>query len=246
MQRGGYVKLWRKTLDSGLLGHPFAFTLFGYLLLSCVREKWRYTTRYAVIDLEPGEWIIGRKRLSKELGMSEQNLRTALRLLADMKILTIKSTNEYSTIRLINYAKYQAMQNDLTNDLTNSQPTANQQLTTKKEVREVREVEEKNISDFDQFWAIWPNKTGKQPAEKEWERLTAEERTSALKAIPVHISERAKLKSASKFVPDWRHPRTWLHQRAWEDQFQQSREDSNKIDADLVRHLGLGSFIKRV
>ena len=32
MERG-FVKLWRRTLDSGILQHPTAWQVFGYLLL---------------------------------------------------------------------------------------------------------------------------------------------------------------------------------------------------------------------
>lgn len=173
MQRKGFIKLWRKTLYNGILGHPFATALFVYLILSCVRERYNYTTRSKVVILEPGEWIIGRIGLSKELGMSEQNLRTALKLLAKMKILTIESTSEYSLIRLVNYKKYQDMTSDLTSELTSIQPAPNQRLTTKKEVLEVREEYSSVFESV--LWKPYParkgKKQGKKPAYRLWLKL---------------------------------------------------------------------------
>lgn len=135
-ERKGYIKLWRKTLYNGILGHPFATALFIYLLLSCVRERYNFKTRSKIVVLEPGEWIIGRISLSKELGMSEQNLRTAIGVLKKMKILTIESTNEFSLIRLVNYKKYQEMKTDLTSKLTSASPAPNHKERSIKKYKE--------------------------------------------------------------------------------------------------------------
>lgn len=105
--------------------------------------------------------------------MSEQNLRTALKLLAKMKIITIESTNEYSMIRLVNYKKYQEMQSDVTSDLTNASPTPNQRLTTKKEVLELKEEYSNEFESI--LWKPYParkgKKQGKKPAYKVWQKL---------------------------------------------------------------------------
>lgn len=105
--------------------------------------------------------------------MSEQNLRTALKLLTKMKIITIESTNEYSMIRLVNYKKYQEMQSDVTSDLTNASPTPNQRLTTKKEVLELKEEYSNEFEAI--LWKPYParkgKKQGKKPAYKVWQKL---------------------------------------------------------------------------
>lgn len=126
------MKLWRKTLDSGLLQHPTAWTVFGYILLNVSWEPSRYKTRYGIIQLEPGQMATGRKKMAAELSMGEQSVRTALGLLASMEIVTIRSTSTHSVITLKNWAKYQVDEKEQPAE----KPTANQQLTTVKEVKE--------------------------------------------------------------------------------------------------------------
>ena len=62
--------------------------------------------------------------------------------------ITIKSTNRFSIVTIVNWEKYQINKkqstNKLTNNLTNNQPTTNQQLTTEKEYKnkELKNIKE--------------------------------------------------------------------------------------------------------
>ena len=51
----GFVKLWRKTLDSGLLQNGPAWQLFGYLLLRATHKPYRTIVGGVVCELVPGE-----------------------------------------------------------------------------------------------------------------------------------------------------------------------------------------------
>ena len=77
----GYIKLWRKTLDSGLLQNPHAFQLFGYLLLQATHKQIKVDVRGENIVLNPGELLFGRKNAANELRVGEQVIRTALKYL---------------------------------------------------------------------------------------------------------------------------------------------------------------------
>lgn len=88
--------------------------------------------------------VTGRKMLAEKLKQSEQNIRTALKLLAKQKIITIKVTNEYSIITLVNYKKYQSRDGYLTSTSTNPQPTPNQPLTTDKELVDLQDLQEQS------------------------------------------------------------------------------------------------------
>lgn len=138
MERG-YVKLWRKTLDSGLLQHPTACQLFFYLLLKATHRTHRRAVSGMIFDLQPGDVIYGRKKAAEELGVSEQSLRTAAKLLEKLEIITSRSTNKCTVISFINWDKYQDDQpapNQQTNQhLTSNQPAPNQHLTTNKNER---------------------------------------------------------------------------------------------------------------
>lgn len=137
MERG-YVKLWRKTLDSGILQHPTAWQVFGYLLLMANSKPHRRIIAGVMTEAKPGEVITGRERLAEELGLSVQQIRTALNLLKKLEIVTIKSTNKYSVISLVNWDRYQ--QHEPAGQPASppaGQPAPNQRLTTEQEIKNI-------------------------------------------------------------------------------------------------------------
>lgn len=133
MQRG-YIKIWRKLEDSGLLQMPNTLALFMVMLF---RSAYR-PTKIGLVELDRGQLIAGRFQLCEWTGLSEQNVRTSLKHLHDMEIITSKSTNKYTLYTIVNYGLYQDQDNSTNQQpnqqLTNNQPTTNQQLTTIKEL----------------------------------------------------------------------------------------------------------------
>jgi hypothetical protein len=87
------------------------------------------------VELISGQFVFGRKVASEETGLSEQEIRTCLRNLTKLGNLTIKSTNRYSVITIVNWGDYQVEQCESTNTSTGSQPAGNQQVTTYKNER---------------------------------------------------------------------------------------------------------------
>ena len=140
----GYVKLWRKCLDSGLLKNPTAWQLFGYLLLKATHRAHRQLVGGMVFDLQPGDVIFGRSKAADELCVGEQSIRTALKLLEKLEIVTSKATNKCTVISFVNWDRYQDEQpapNQQTNQhLTSNQPAPNQHLTTNKKERKKENI----------------------------------------------------------------------------------------------------------
>lgn len=139
----GYIKIWRKTLDSGLLQKPNSLALFVYMLMEATHKPIRYGT----VELERGQLVTGRHKLSKELNMSEQTVRTCIEHLTKFDFITSKSTNKFTVYTIVNYSKYQdtdVVPNQEDNQqATNEQPTTNQQLTT---IQEHKHIRSKSIS----------------------------------------------------------------------------------------------------
>lgn len=140
----GYVKLWRKCLDSGLLKNPTAWQLFGYLLLKATHRAHRQLVGGMVFNLQPGDVIFGRSKAADDLCVGEQSIRTALKLLEKLEIVTSKSTNKCTVISFVNWDRYQEEQpapNQQTNQhLTSNQPAPNQHLTTNKNERKKENI----------------------------------------------------------------------------------------------------------
>lgn len=70
---------------------------------------------------------------------------------------------------------------------------------------------------FAKFWKLYPRKTAKAKAHREWLKLKADEALCAkiMEALAVHAASRDWAKDGGQFIP---HPSTWLHQKRWEDE----------------------------
>lgn len=143
MQRG-FVKLWRKTLDSGLLQNGPAWQLFGYLLLRATHKPYRTIVGGVVCELFPGEVVFGRSKAAADLGLGEQQIRTALNLLKKMKIATSRSTNKFTVVSLVNWHNYQdeqaAANQQMNQPVTSTQPAVNHKQEFKNNITSLREV----------------------------------------------------------------------------------------------------------
>ena len=95
------------------------------------------------IHLMPGEFIFGRKVASDELNMSERSIRTLLDFLRKSGNVTIKTTNKFSIVTIVNWNTYQKEEN--TNDQQNDQPLTSNRPTTdhKQEYKNIRTKEKK-------------------------------------------------------------------------------------------------------
>ena len=135
----GYVKLWRKSLKNGMMQNPELFLFWCWCLLKASHKERKIMVGYQSVLLKPGEFIFGRKMASKELHLSERNIRTNVNFLEKSENVTIKTTNKFSILSIVNWNIYQSERptNDQQNDqqTTNKRPANDQQTTTYKNIR---------------------------------------------------------------------------------------------------------------
>jgi hypothetical protein len=74
---------------------------------------------------------------------------------------------------------------------------------------------------FDRFWAVYPNKKGKDDARKAWRKRRPSEALTDLiiAAVEAQRSWPEWLKENGQFIP---HPATWLNRGSWEDESQRA------------------------
>ena len=122
----GYVLVWRKIQDSGLMQMPNTLAVFLHLLFSATHQTLKVGTTTGVIELQRVQYISGLYLQSKDLKQSVQQIRTSLARLEQLEIISIKSTSKYSIYTIENYDIYQ----DPNKLATNKQQTDNKQTTT--------------------------------------------------------------------------------------------------------------------
>ncbi|MBW2186747.1 MAG: hypothetical protein JRG71_10235, partial [Deltaproteobacteria bacterium] len=85
----------------------------------------------------------------------------------------------------------------------------------------------KHMVDFDQFWAIYPKKQGKQQAVKAWQKIKPDSMLfeKIMVALNAQAMSEAWQKDNGNYVP---HPSTWLNGCRWEDELEpeQNQPDS--------------------
>jgi hypothetical protein len=146
----GYVKLWRKSLDTEMLKNHKLWAFWCYCLMKATHKKKKVTIGYQEVTLEPGQFIFGREKASHETGLAIKSVRTCVENLKKQKKLAIKSTNKYSIITIINWDTYQqdgggsGQQNG--QQLANNWPTTGQQLATYKNVKNVKNVKNTDLA----------------------------------------------------------------------------------------------------
>lgn len=116
--------------------------LFIHLLINANHSDQKWQGKM----IKRGQLITGRDKIKSLTGISEQSIRTCLQRLKDTKEVTIKTTNKYSIITILNYDLYQFSENINQQDnhqSTINQPTTNQQLTTNKNVK--KKKNDKNV-----------------------------------------------------------------------------------------------------
>jgi uncharacterized phage protein (TIGR02220 family) len=137
----GWIKLHRKLLDWEWYSKPVVKSVFIHSLLRANHKdgKWRGK------DVKRGSYISSVDKLIDDLGHTRQEIRTALKHLKSTNELTTKSSAQHTVFTVVNYENYQ----DTTNELTNEQPTANQQSTTNKNDKNDKNEKKEDIVDTD-------------------------------------------------------------------------------------------------
>ena len=137
----GWVKLHRKILDNAIFKNDKLFRVFMYLLLKASHSERDQLIGDSIVRLNVGQWATGRNAISRDTGLTEQNVRTAISKLEKLDILTIKVTVKYSIFSISNWDSYQQDNQQV----TNSQPTSNQQVTTNNKVKNLKNEKNKDL-----------------------------------------------------------------------------------------------------
>lgn len=135
----GWIKLHRQLLEWDWYDDINTKVLFLHLLLKANHKEKKY--RGKVIKV--GQVMTGRKLLSLETGLTEQQIRTSLSKLKSTNEITIESNAQGTIIQVVKYKEYQIP----TKEITNEQPTSNQRVTTNKnDNKEKKEIVINNIT----------------------------------------------------------------------------------------------------
>lgn len=137
----GWIKIYRELLQWEWFGKAEMVQLFLYLLLKAGNKD----KQWQGIQVKRGQLVTSNSLIRRDLGLSEQQIRTCLKRLISTGEITYQATNRYVIITICNYDRYQeskCVSNEQTNEQVNTQATSeqraiNEQSTTTKEVKNI-------------------------------------------------------------------------------------------------------------
>jgi len=139
--REGYIKLWRQSLESESWQNIKQWRFWTWCLLKATYCESDVVVGKQTIHLMPGQFVTGRFAAMKETGLSEQEIRNQQINHQINQQITIKSTNKYSIITIVNWAEYQGEStNKTTSKPTDKQPANQPHTRSIKNNKEVKNI----------------------------------------------------------------------------------------------------------
>jgi hypothetical protein len=111
----GYVKLWRKSVDSPIWGDWPAWGVWTWCLMKATHAphgaKVRKGNGLAIIALRPGQFVFGRNVAAEELHMPPSSVRNNILKLEKLGMLDRSSEGGYSVVTICNWELYADLEN---------------------------------------------------------------------------------------------------------------------------------------
>ena len=144
----GWIKIHRKILEWEWYDDNNVFRLFFHLLMTANYEE----KSWHGITIGRGQIVTSVDNLSKQIGLSAQQIRTALCKLKSTQEITIKTTNKFTLITICNYEKYQFTDNteQQTKQQTNNNKITNEQQTNNNNIRNKEYKKERSVNIYAQ------------------------------------------------------------------------------------------------
>lgn len=130
------------------------FRLFTHCLLHTNTQDTRYCGR----EIKAGQFVSSIPRISAETGLTESQVRTALKKLKDTGYISTKSTNKYTIYTVNGYQKY--IDCGQVAETTTEENTVVENGTKMEQT--VEQTDKNAINEcFERLWKQYPNKRGK-------------------------------------------------------------------------------------
>jgi len=171
----GWTKLYRDLLNKSIwqLSTPEQKTILITIILMANHEEKSWEWKGEKYCCKPGQFITSLEKIVENCGkgITIQNVRTALKRFEKLEFLTNESAKQGRLISIVNWRLYQDDENktnkEPNKELTNSQQTANKELTPNKNEKNDKNERMSTVCNkqvlelFEKLWKLYPVKKGK-------------------------------------------------------------------------------------
>lgn len=176
----GFVKDYRKSLDHPLFKRPLIWHFWNYCRLRANHKDNVMDFNGQPFSVERGSFVTSVRNAAKDTGLTEQNIRTAIKTLVNHKMIeksTQTLTQQATIIKVVRFDFYNSSENT-TNTVSNTAPTQHQHstntvLTTNNNVKNEDNEENNNMQvvkkqpsqkvypkEFERLWIDYKNSKG--------------------------------------------------------------------------------------
>lgn len=158
----GFIQLHRKLLEWEWWDDHNTTRVFLYCIL---KANWK-PNKWKGLDISRGQFPTGLDTLSKEIGLSKQQIRTCLKKLQKSGNINTQSTNKFTILTVENYDFYQSDNIQSTHKSTHEQQTNNKQITTLEKGNKENKVINNIIRPSDVSIQVWDDFINHRKAKK--------------------------------------------------------------------------------
>lgn len=234
-----------------MLHNPELLRFWVWCLMKATHKPCKAVVGYQEVNLEPGQFIFGRKKAAQELRSTEKKIRTCVQSLSNSKNLAIKSASKFSIISIINWETYQCDESDLGHQIGQERASKgpakghiqeckehknkkNKILSASEDAaciqavyltKRKRKLTGQSLEDFNRFWKAFGYPRGKAEAADAW--LDIRDATNGTVEAIIEAAAR-EAERRHNIIAQGRTPKMaqgWLSGRRWEDE--------EKTDSDL-------------
>ncbi|MCX6170640.1 MAG: hypothetical protein NTX65_14965 [Ignavibacteriales bacterium] len=199
----GYVKLYRKSLDSVVWQNPNTWKVWSYCLIRANHKEAEIPFGDEVSILKPGQFITGRYTGAQECNMSPSTFWSQILKLKKLKYIDTFSDNKKTVITIVNWDVEQSRR-DNTDTKADINPTP---IRHRQECKN----EENTPPDFEKFWDLYGKKADRVKSLKKWMNLPEAVKEKIFTTLPAYISATPELKYR-------KNPLTYLNGECWNDE----------------------------
>lgn len=159
MKETGWVKVYRSLFEKGWANKPDYVALWIWLIQLATHSDRQYFWNGSTILLKSGQFITGRKSLSQKTGINESKVERILKCFESEQQIEQRKTSTSRLISILNYAKYQEIEQPFEQQMNNKRTTSEQRVNTKQElknerIKELNKEKEKQVFQAPTFFEV--------------------------------------------------------------------------------------------
>lgn len=147
----GWIKIHRKILENPIICKDSDYlAVWIYLLLNATHKEIPALFKGKKITLQKGQLITGRKSMSNQLKISESKIYRIINDFKSEQQIEQQTSNQNSLISILNWDKYQQIEQQNEQQMNNERTTDEQPVNTNKNVKNDKNERINNIPAFEE------------------------------------------------------------------------------------------------